>query len=538
MEIITPKIEMDFGAGFVDVSSDVISEVRAEWGVHGSDPKDRVADVGTMSFDLDNNVTNSGGKRGYYSPGHVDARPGFGIGTRIRLSLTHGTLAPTGGTAAEGGTYGTKVKWVGTIESLRIVPGVRDPKTAVTCVDWMDEAARSKTSKLAVQVDVQSDFLFTTLVNSVPRQPPGGTRTGSGSDTYPFALDNTRDESSKILSELQKLALSEYGFVYVSAGQAVFEGRRSRGGAGAIRYAMNVDDEIVALSPSHGRDEIINRVQVSIHPRRRDAAATTVLFNLGSPLQVFQKTSVKISCPYRDPNQQAQRVGGVDMVQPVATTDYLFNTLQDGTGVNLTSTLTVTAVFGGNTADVTIANDGVQDGYVTKLQLRGRGLYDFEPVLSEQEDSASQTSFGENVYGYDMPYQSNPVNAVDLASFILFLNKNSDTRIASVSFLANWDLESVEQTFNLEISDRISITAPELGLSALPFYVNGVRMEVRMTGVVLVTWDLAPVDQTQFWLLEVAGRTELDQTTVLGYGLFVPGWILDTSQLGTDTFLG
>jgi hypothetical protein len=33
------------------------------------------------------------------------------------------------------------------------------------------------------------------------------------------------------------------------------------------------------------------------------------------------------------------------------------------------------------------------------------------------------------------------------------------------------------------------------------------------------------------------GRSELDETTILGYGIFAAGWILDTSTLGTDTFL-
>jgi hypothetical protein len=49
--------------------------------------------------------------------------------------------------------------------------------------------------------------------------------------------------------------------------------------------------------------------------------------------------------------------------------------------------------------------------------------------------------------------------------------------------------------------------------------------------------DLAPVDRGQFWTLQVPGRTELDETTILGYGLFAPGWILQTSALTVDTFL-
>lgn len=526
MIALTPRVELLLKGTWQDVSADVVSDVKAEWGIHGSSPKDRVAEPGTLSFDLDNSAQNSGGKRGYYSPGHADARNGFALGCAARLRIVHPL-------------YGDRVKWVGTISALRPVAGAASPRTAVSCVDWMDEAARAKLSGLAVATNVQSDDVFNLLAAAVENQPPGGIQYGTGSDIYPFALDNTQDESSRVLGELQKLALSEYGLVYVAAGVLVFEGRRRRAGAGAVRFALDEDEQIVGLGVSHDRDDIANRVQVAIHPRRRDASATTVLFSLGAALRIERGTSVEIKCPYRDPNQQAQRVGGIDMVAPVAGTDYSFAELEDGTGADLTAQLAVTPVFGGNAAVVTVANAGPYDGYIPAggLQLRGRGLYDFEPVFADVKDQTSIDSYGETPIGYDMPYQSSPANALDLAAFLLALNKGAQTRVQTVSYVANWSDEAAEQALNLEISDRVSITAPTLGLAARPFYVNGVRLEVRMAGVVVVTYDLAPVDTAQFWLLEVDGRSELDETTVLGYGLFVPGWILDQSALGTDTFL-
>ena len=514
------------GEGWVDVSSDVVSVVKATWGIHGSTPLDRIADPGTMGFDLDNSSNNAGGIRGYYSIGNQAARSGFAIGVEARLVLVHPF-------------YGEKAVWVGTVESALPVPGASNPITTVSCADWMEEAARAKLAGLPVQTDIQSDALFSLLIAAVERQPPNGVLVGTGSDVYPFALDNTQDESSRVLGEIQKLSMSEFGLAYVSAGVAVFEGRKRRGGAGSIRFAMHEDEQIIGMTVSHGRDDIVNRVQVSIHPRRRDAAATTVLFTLGSAIEIPRQTAVVLNCPYRDPNQQAQRVGGVDMVQPVATTDYLFNELADGSGVDRTSQLTVTAVYGGNSAEVTITNNGPQDGFIPggELRFRGRGLYDFEPVLSDQSDADSLSAFGENVLGYDMPYQSSPANALDLAVFILSLNKDESTRVLTVTFLANWDDETAEQAFNAQISDRISVTSPSLGMVAEPFFINGVSLEVEPSGLVQVTWDLAPVSKAQFWILDEPGRTELDETTVLGYGLFATGWILDASTLGTDTFL-
>lgn len=278
-------------------------------------------------------------------------------------------------------------------------------------------------------------------------------------------------------------------------------------------------------------------MQVSIHPRRRDTAATSVLFSLSSAAEVQRNTSVVLQCPYRDPAQRAQRVGGVDMVAPVASTDYVGNTAEDGSGADITSQFTVTSVPGGNSAAVTVTNNGPLDGWLTTLQLRGRGLYNFEPVISDIRDDASIAAYGENPLAYDMPYQALPANALDTAQFLLNLNKSARTRATTVTYLANWSMETVEQAFNLAISDRVSITCAAAGLDGAVFFVNGITMEIRRSGLVLVTYDLSPADLTEYWLLEVAGRTELDETTVLGYGLFVAGWLLDSSVLATDTFL-
>ena len=523
---IVPRVEMMFGSDWVDVSDDVVSQVEAAWGIHGANPKQRIADPGTMRFQLDNSNQNSGGLRGYYTPGHPDARVGFDVKTPVRFVLHNDLL-------------GDKVRWVGTVEAAKPGTGVKDQTVDVSCVDWLEEAARSKLSGLDVQVDIQSDVLFELLVAAADTPPPGGTLVGTGSDVYEYALDNVQDEKTTLIEALNKLLLSEFGLCYVSAGVAVFEGRRLRSGGGSIRLVLDEDDNIIALATVNGRDEVINHVLVSVHPRRVDPTYT-VLFNLGSSLEIVRGTEITISCPYRDQNQQAQRVGGLDMQDPDAGEgDYTFNAAEDGSGKDLTEQLTVTAVFGGNSAAVTIANNGPNDGFVPPngIKLRGIGLYDFEPVIADRSDSGSITAYGECPLGYDMPYQSDPSNAGDLALFILALNKTASVRAQKVTFVANWSDTEAEQAFHLEVSDRVSVTSAPSGLAAEPYFVNGLRLVAHLSGLVTVQLDLAPTDTAEYWQLEVDGRTELDETTVLGYGLFTAGWILDSSELGSGTFL-
>lgn len=528
---VTPRIEMYLpeggdgyaAAGWVDISEDVPGGVKAEWGMRGGGPQDRVADPGTMAFDLDNSSVNSAGLAGYYSPGREGAREGFVLGVPVRLMVDHPL-------------FGSRLIWQGAVERIELSADIRRPWVSVSCADWMEEAARAKPQGLAVLTGVQSDEVFEALIGAIEKQPPNGTLIIGGSDVYPYALDNIQDEKGRIASEFQRLAASELGFIFVEAGQLVFEGRRRRAGSGGIKFALD-DLTYTDLKPDHSRDNIKNRVQATVHPRRVDTAATTVLFSLGSAQEIVRGTEFTITAAYRDPNQPDKRCGGVGMVTPEAGTDYAFNSDAGGAGADLTSQIDVTATFGGNAAVLTVRNNGPADGHLTLLQLRGRGLYDFEPIISDCNDADSVEEYGENVFAFDMPYQSSPAAALDTAQFLLALNKDPSTRVSSVTFVANWSDEVLLQAFNCAISDRISITAAALGLDAQPFFINGVQWDISRSGIIRVTWTLAPVDTTQFWLLDVPGRTELDETTVLGYGLFVPGWILGQSALGSDTFL-
>ncbi len=524
----TPRVEMflpEGGPGWVDVSEDVISNVRVQWGMNGSSPKDRVASPGPGSFSLDNSPLNSAGLEGYYSPGHEDCREGFGIGTQVRLVLSHPL-------------FGDRVRWLGTIKSAPPNPDVRDPRTTVTAVDWMEQVARAKPSGLSVMVDTQADEVFTELLTSVTKQPPE-VSSSAGSDVYPFALDNIKDESSTLLSEFQKLAVSEFGYIYVKAGRLVFEGRSVRAAAGAPAFALT-EDFLQSMRVSHGQDQVLNRIQVIVHPRRRDGNTNTVLFRLGSALRIERGTTQEFDAPYRDPNQQAVRVGGMDIVDPpVASTDYFFNSAQDGSGTDLTAQLSVVLTPGGNSAKVQITNNGPFDGYVPEgdYQIRGRGLYDQEPIISDLRDTDSAEDYGGNDFKFDMPYQSSPAIASDTAQFIRATNKDPRTRIEAVTFWANWDETVLQQVFLRDISDLVSVTSARLGVNQGVYYINGVALDISLAGAIKVTYVLAPANTTQAWTLQVDGKTELDETTVLGYGLFVPRWVLNSDELGTGTFL-
>ncbi len=413
----------------------------------------------------------------------------------------------------------------GRIDSVQPIPGIFERRTVrVEAVDWMDDAARAKISGIPVQISKRADEIFETLIASVPFEPDA-LEVDTSPDTYEYALDSAQDEKSFVLAELQKLALSELGLIYQKAdGTVVFESRNRRAVSEGVVDTFLDTSSISGFAAPVARDDAISRVQVITHPRKVDAAATTVLFRLDNPLQVGANSSVTILGPYRDPNQEAARVGGTDMVTPVASTDYSANSQSDGLGSDMTSFISLTVNFGGNGARVLIENNGSTTAWLTLLQLRGRGIYDYQNIVLEAEDAGAQINVGTTATA-DMPYQDDAALGEEAALWLLNMYKDADQQAQSATvFVPRSDESLAERVLTREISDRIEIVEQMTGFeveTAGGHFIQSVGLTIDARDNLSVTWGLAPANRQQFWLLEIPGRSELDQTTVLGFGLIV-----------------
>lgn len=477
---------------WVDVTADVRSAKGLSFrrGIAGFDAEDRIAGGGELALVMENSSANSAGVQGYYSPEHASVRPGFRVGTPVRVGFTH-----------LGTTY---YKWQGWVINARVAPGAAGLReVAIRAGDWIDYAARVTLKGIPVQVGKRADQLIAVLYVYVPRVPES-VCFDLGSDVYAYGIDATEDDGVLILKELARVTLSELGYCYlrgdtVSGGQLRFEPRGGRAGS-PVRWAMGeteLEPDGVELS-DHGLDGIINRVVVELHPRRVDAAATTVLFSLGNA-PLVGATPVTFTAPYRDPaGGSFARVGGINMVTPAATTDYLLNSAADGSGTNLTANFTVSAVFGGNSAEVTVTKNSGADGYLTKCQLRGRGIYAFESVTVEASDAASIAAYGEVAQPFDMPYQSDVNLAKTVAGLLLANNKDPRTKVRRVSFTANASSAHMMHALARDIGDRVTISESVSGLAAEAYFIQAVDFEVRGGEVIRASWMLVPADQEAY----------------------------------------
>lgn len=525
MPAITSKIEVELsgvGNGWTEITADVLSPIRIQYGIQGGGPTDRVASTGTITLRLNNSAQNSAGTRGRYST--IGGLTGWAIGIRLRAQFR------------DPATSTWHVKFVGSISTITPIAGLYNSRQVlVVASDWIDEAARGTIAGLSTQINKRSDEIITLLVGNLPRAPYA-TAIGTGLDTYPYALDTARDDRpNPVLQEIARVTASEMGYFYqLGNGTVTFVPRFGRLNQAV---SLTLDDTMSGLEISSDRNQLLSRVQTIIHPRTVDTVAQ-VLYRLQDIPQIGNGETLTIVGGYTDPNSRAQRVGGTSMITPVATTDYTANSAQDGSGTDYTGSITVTATYGSNAARYSITNGAGTAVYLTKLQARGIGIYDYEQTVAEAEDALLSAEFGEQVQAIDMPYQSDVALGQGLAEYLLDLYGPQTTNTFRLGVVGACELGETTKlpytNYGVVGSVRVSPTTAALQTAILArdigdtitltetmtqldndFVINAVDLEIRAPGIPFVTWTLGPAEYAAYWYLGQAGASELGESTIL-----------------------
>lgn len=512
MSMVFPTwlLQMYLSGAWVTLNADVRADqpITCQYGISGSTPADRVADTGVLAFALNNSARNSAATLGYYSPLKATKRAGYDFNVPVRWKLTYGS--------------DSRYKFLGKLSDIVPNPGQYDDRL-VPCraLDWMDEAATLDLPDLDVQIGKRGDELVATILDALDADDQPTARSLETSiETYAIALDAAATgQKPKVREVFNQIALSGLEYIYIkgdatTGGVLMQENRHHR--------ALNPTIEVTLLDTMierqgfvtpGSRDDIYSTVQVFVKPSRIDAAATTVLFSLQTASTLVQPGDVldTIFGPYRDPSNNDQ-IGGTAQVAPVATTDYLMNSVADGSGVNLTANFTVTASTTGLGVRFTIVNTGAVAGYITKLQLRGKGIYRYSAVV----EVAVPNAYGSRAFQIDMPFQNDLNVGTDVATFLSQILATPFAHISSVLFLANRTATLMGHAIVREPGDRIAVTETVTGLDD-QFTINSVLLELLPGGQLYCTWGLEPATANQYWLWGVAGSSEWGVTTLYAF---------------------
>lgn len=518
---------------WVDVTNDVIRITKCKVGFSGNGPLDRVASTGTLNFTLLN--TNN-----KYTPGHASRLYELTTGCKIRLSFTYNRR--------------NVVKFYGYIppDGIKINSSPWFRTIALSAVDFMEQLAVHELELPEFAENKRMDEVVALVLGNLPIQPLD-TEFGTGQDTFETVFDTVKT-TTRALEEINKVALSEMGYVYVRPKNGidevlVVEGRGERNGKsfasiytwdGNTNYLLlesgdylllesgdkfllentYIPEDALFLSNMRGlnishADHYYNHVKTSVLPRRLGTPGE-VLLNIERAVEISAGATVYLSGRFVDPDQEAQSASGIDMIGPAATTDYLMNAAEDGSGADMTSSLTVQVTYGTNGADYTLTNTHASTtGYVTKLQARGTGVYTYRRVDHTESSLELVNTEGKHALMLNMDYQSNPLVATDFAVFLLAQYKEKLTTIEAATFVANRAAFLMKAFLDLSVGDKVQVADASAQIDHA-FFIAGLQFSVAPGGFVTYTYSLkdSVYDSFEAWIL---GTSLLDTTTILGF---------------------
>jgi hypothetical protein len=333
-------------------------------------------------------------------------------------------------------------------------------------------------------------------------------------------MANQPTEDVYATSEFQRLCITEGGKLVIrgsqtaaNAGQVCFFNRSAFVTSPLNSSIVTLgDSSIMAMTLSAARDKVLNVFRMTAHPRTFDPAGSPViLFTLTSRPSVDAGKTISFLGKYVDPNQTASQVGGINMITPALGVDYVLNSNPDGSGTDLSGSVTLTASFGSDAVFYTVTNSGgvtcfVGPGSSSFLGAvqRGYGLYDYQPVSVTIRDNASVTANGEHAISLDMWYQPDILQASHAADYLIQFWKDALTTVESVTFLANLSTTLMNAALDGEACSRVTIQETLSGINKA-FHIQGGKLTLIDGRILTCTWNLSPqADTTTYWVWDTS----------------------------------
>ena len=477
-------IDAYLGDAWVDISADLLGEMSFSAGLGGGGPMDRVAGSGSLRFTLD-------ARDGRYNPRRSNVLAGWAWGTRVRVRV----LTP----------HGTeRVRWAGSLSRIQPSSGKFGTRIVnVVAVDWMNLAAVSV--RPATSRNVRADQVIQAVINELPVSDRPTMSLDQGSEAYTHTLYDCKD-GVPIRTLFQRVALCEGGLIFVNgSGTLRFRNRLADNAAVAYTFdETHIPDD--GLEVPDDLSDVYTRIEVTTHPVRVDGLRVA-LYESVSAIKVDAGTTVKLFAEYRNPDTKTQTVGGFDL----GGHSYSATEGSDGTGADLSSSVSMTVEETGGAAEITLVNAGATNAYVTGIVIRGKGVYDEQPVTALHE----QASRYPTTLRYDMPYQESYEIAEFFADHLSRRYGRTDNRANAVAIDGRRSVYAANALAEIEVGDKVKLKEGQ----------TGVDLNVIVVGYEMV------IDES----FRISGRL---RTAPLEIGDSVPAgaWVWDESLWDTGTW--
>lgn len=167
-------------------------------------------------------------------------------------------------------------------------------------------------------------------------------------------------------------------------------------------------------------------------------------------------------------------------------------TNEGGIGTELTNDFVLTDVYGGAGATLTIRNNSLLGGWLTKLKIYSYIVESVNPITKVQEDADSINAYGYNEISINQVYQQDLVNATEEAAKILEDNRAPAVVLNSVTMDANKNANMMLYFLNVDVGDLVGIIEDQTEVSGR-YFVQGVEFDVTggADGVIVqYKWNL------------------------------------------------
>jgi hypothetical protein len=169
--------------------------------------------------------------------------------------------------------------------------------------------------------------------------------------------------------------------------------------------------------------------------------------------------------------------------------DYTFNTAADNSGTDITANLTVSVVYGTGSAIYTLTNGSIYSGYVTKLQARGFGVYQYNPIEAVQESLPSQNTYGIHAMEFQQQYMRELTVGNLAAQKMLDRDKSPHTNLTTLTVNANRTDAAMMAWLTLDIGDMVAVRETMSGIYG-NYYIQSVKFSLGVGGIINFTWLL------------------------------------------------
>jgi hypothetical protein len=493
------------GANWQDITADcIISPFVAFWGFTDNRPETRMANVGQLTFTLDNSAA-------LYLPEVGSPVAGWGKCTPVQFTVVY-----------DGVSY---IRFRGRVDTLVPHNEPQTPLTVeVTCLDWLEFASKYPLLDPQVTYNISADQAIATIVAAMPLKPQAQLL-DIGNTLFPSLFDAVSVRTTAY-EEFNKLAQSEMGYCYLQHDRTfgetlVFENNTHRNGLNALSRiprlkvddgfllkANNATDHILKANSATDKiipaltdaailnnmlnavdetyaENIINRITINAYPKTLGTSLVN-LWTLGTdkPIKIASGAARVHHYTFRNP-LSGKEISGVGLVDPVATTDYLFNTAKDGSGIDITAYLTLNCTFSSAKATITLTNTYTQTGYITWMKIRGLPIYQDDNMSAVLENTSSEQIYGYQDLNIDQVYQQDTDLGEMVGAGILEANKAPHTRVNSLRFDANISDATMRLFLNIDVGSLVQVIDAQYSINDW-FYVQAVNFALGLTGQINV----------------------------------------------------